>query len=360
MRVVFSTGEASGDAYAAALARKLRDHHGFTDLKAAAGRRFAEVGELVADSSQWGAIGIAHSLAVVPKVFAESRPLVQELKFGTPGTFVPIDFGYLNVKLARAARDWGWKVVYFCPPGSWRRDRQGGDLPLITDAIITQFDWSERLLRARGANAHWFGHPLNEMVADVGNRPTREVGRVAVLPGSRLHEIRHNLAAIGAALALLPGRIHAVDLVAAPTVDPVPLLKVWESVSNIPAEVSTNGAYVPLMRAQAGVICSGTATLESAICGCPCVVVYRGSKWMEIEFTIRKPKFDYISLPNILLDQPLLPELLQHDAHPERIAAEVIRLLDDPTAQLRGFADLDQLLGPNDAITRSAKFIAGF
>jgi len=106
-------------------------------------------------------------------------------------------------------------------------------------------------------------------------------------------------------------------------------------------------------------VCSGTATLEAALCECPMVVVYRGTKIMEIEHRIRKPKFDYISLPNILLDRQLLPELIQHDAHPASIRDHLANIREGVgrEAQLAGFRELNELLGPSECLERTANLL---
>lgn len=323
------------------------------------GSRSREAGvHLVADSSRWGAIGIVESLMVAPRVIAGYRAALKELSRGVPGVLVPIDYGYMNVRLARAAKLLGWRVAYFIPPGSWRRDRQGADIPRVSDLIVTPFSWSAELLGQAGGNAVWLGHPLAQMVAEAPTQ-TRIPKRVAVLPGSRSHEIARNVPAIAEALAHCDVEI---EVAAAPGVDYRELRQLWRSCNKTADPIVTPGdTYGVLMRGQAAVICSGTATLESALCGCPCVVVYRGSKTMEIEYRIRRPKFEAISLPNILLCRPLLPELIQWDATPAGILARLTPLLTDTPerqAQLEGFEELRQLLGPGDAITQAAAQIA--
>ncbi|MBS1704607.1 MAG: hypothetical protein JST40_01945 [Armatimonadetes bacterium] len=348
MRILFCAGEASGDAYAAALASAIQSASSKSvEMAGIGGPLLRQTGvRLLADSSRWGAIGIIESLKVAPRVYRDTRPLVKALETGPPGLFIPIDFGYANIGFARTAKKFGWKVLYFAPPGSWRKTKQGSDLPAVTDAIITQFPWSAEILNGMGANCYWFGHPLVEMLAN-SKLPSR-TGDIAVLPGSRIHEVEHNLPSILEAVSDM-GRTLAFGVAA--TLDPGAL--------SIPPTVNHRFALAKdvLGSSEAAIVCSGTATLEAAILDCPTVVVYRGSKVMELEFKIRKPKFDYISLPNIILGRPLLPELLQHDASPQRIRTELESILGGGaarTAQLEGFAELRGLLGPAEGISRSA------
>lgn len=352
MRLFFSTGEASGDAYAAALAKRFRGE--VVRAEGVVGARGRAMGiEVVADNRDWGSIGIFESLRVAPRVLRGYRTALAALAQGEPGVCIPIDYGYLNIKLARRAKEMGWKVLYFVPPGSWRKTKQGADLPEITHEIVTPFEWSAEMLNKMGGSAHWFGHPLRQMVAESGDADGVREG-IAVLPGSRMHEIESNVPAIAAALQNWTGRVRVSR---APNVDSGALRDVWRKAGVAEIEIETE-LYPLLKSSEVAIVCSGTATLESALCDCPSVVVYRGNKIMELEYRIRKPKFDYISLPNILLGRGLLPELIQWDAEPGMIWNEVEDLLGVGAERQRtGFRELEEILGPADALDRSADLI---
>ncbi|MCH7945198.1 MAG: hypothetical protein IIC73_04180, partial [Armatimonadetes bacterium] len=300
----------------------------------------------------WGALGIFEALKVYPRVILDFYKDKRELKRGRPGLFIPIDFGYVNVLLAKHAKNRGWKVLYFIPPGSWRKDKQGEDLPKITDAIVTPFPWSADMLNKMGANAHCFGHPLKEMVArvpDVGERDG-----IAVLPGSRVHEIEQHVPVIAEAVKRFHGPIR---IAVAPNIDEQKLRHAWIKWSDHEPLYSRN-AHEVLKASRSGVVCSGTATLEAALCGCPCVVLYRGGKVMELEYRLRRPKFEYMSLPNILLDRPLLKELIQWDATPDALGAELELLHADGQRRsevVSAFQELSDALGGTDCLERTAE-----
>lgn len=363
MRVFLSAGEASGDAYAAALVEAVRMRLPDASFEGVGGKRLARAGaRLVAESSDWGSIGVVKAIGVFPRVYAGYWKAKRHLELGPPGVCVPIDFGAMNIKLARSAKRLGWKVLYFAPPGSWRKDRQGKDLPRFTDEIVTQFPWSAELLNQAGGTAHWFGHPLKEMVAQnlAATGPlVRHPDRIAVLAGSRLHEIEHTLRVVaGVAERLPPATV--LEFAVATTIEPEAFRRRWRKLAPARNDLFTpDDTYGVFRRSQAAIVCSGTATLEAALCGCPCVVVYVVSKAMEIEYHLLRPKFDYVSLPNILLDRPLLKELLQHAATPDRIAGELVALRGGPRRdeQLAAFAELDNLLGPPEGIARAAERI---
>lgn len=324
-------------------------------IAAVGGKRLKEASVGVnVDSSKWGAVGIMESLFVAPKVYEGYQSAKSILRVSGPGVFVPIDYGFINIKLAKFAKSVGWKVLYFIPPGSWRRDKQGEDLPVVTDEIVTPFPWSAEILTKMGANTHYFGHPLAEMISSVPEATERE--GIAILPGSRDHEVNRNMLVIAEALQ---GFTEPLKFAVASNFDRLELEKKWQKYGGGPAEF-ISGAHSVLKSSRAAIVCSGTATLEAALCECPTVVMYRVSLLMELEFRIRRPKFEYISLPNILLNEKLVPELLQHDASPERIRLEIENILEDGearTKQLQGFSAIKNELTAGKVFERTAEMI---
>ena len=357
MRVFLSTGEASGDAYGASLARAMRKVQPDLKIEAVGGTRLrTELGSLVADSSKWGAISILESLKTVPSVI-RSYYRAKRLLRRDPGLFVAVDFGYVNIRLCRHAKNRGWKVAYFIPPGSWRRDRQGKDLPAIADKIVCPFPWSAELLKGMGADARFFGHPIKQLMRESGVPPARG-NEIAILPGSRSHELQEHVPLI--AEAIKDADFKAVFALA-PTVDMDAFRTRWESLSGRRGdEFESGNAAAVLKRCRAGIVCSGTATLEAALARTPMVVVYRLGKAGEKEAKLirfKRPKF--IALPNIVLDRFAVPELIQEDATPDKLKATLHTILNDPSEQLAAFDELDQLLGNDDAIDRAAEWFVG-
>jgi lipid-A-disaccharide synthase len=142
--------------------------------------------------------------------------------------------------------------------------------------------------------------------------------------------------------------------------DPAEFLRRWKALAPGRNDKVTVGDSVSvLLRSKAAIVCSGTATLEAALCRCPMVVIYKLSKMMLLEIKLlrlKRPK--YIALPNILLDRMLLGEFVVADAVPEKVRPYFAELLvDSPSrqSQLDGFEELDAKLGPDDAITQTAR-----
>lgn len=355
MRVFISAGEASGDAYGAALVRAIRAMEPAAAFEAMGARELREAGvRMVADASRISAIGVLRSLLVVPRASAAAYAVKRALAQGDPGLFIPIDFGFVNIRLAKHAKKRGWKVLYFIPPGSWKRDRQGADLAQLCDAIVTPFPWSADLLSKAGARVSWFGHPIKSLLSE----PAKTREGLAILPGSRVQEIDHNLPAIAEALRGLPPAEFAV----APTFSTGELQERWRRLAPERLEDRFTAGDVAgvLGRARAAIVCSGTATLQAALMNCPMVVIYRFSKLMAMEAKLLRldRKIRFISLPNIFLERAAVPELIGDAASPAAIRAQLEALKDDGPArqaQLEAFRQLNQLLGPSDCIPKTAE-----
>ena len=352
-RILISAGEASGDAYGGALAAELLKRRPDLRLEGLGGPKMRRAGVgLVADSSTWGAISIVQSLRVYPRLVAGYYRFKRELGRGRPGLFVPIDFGYANVRFARHAKKLGWTILYFVPPASWRRDRQGPDVAKLSDEIVTPFPWSAEILRGMGASAHFFGHPIKSLR---GPLIERERDAIALLPGSRRSEIE----------LLLPVYAAAVRGMAGPFLIPVPTVQmplaraIWRETGGDPdavVDATLEGVAPSLARARAAIVCSGTATLEAALARTPHVVAYRLSPATLREaklLRVKRPK--YVALPNIVLDRMAVPELIQDEASPEALRGWLDRLTADPSEQLAAFEELDPHLRPPDPVARTAE-----
>lgn len=350
MRVLFCAGEASGDLYASQIASRLLEIDPSLPIGGIGGSRFARVANLplIQDSSSWGSISILQSIREGLGALGSFREFKRVLREGPPGIFVPIDFGFMNLRLAKAAKESGWKVVYFSPPGAWRRDRQGTDLPQLADHIVTPFPWSAEILGKMGANVHFFGHPLKEIHRE--NRLSADRKGTALLLGSRRSEIEQ-LLPIGQKLKLN-------DPVKVPT-QPRYFDEIRGVFGEGAVDASVDGVMMrTLASSEYGVVCSGTATLEAAIAKTPMVVIYRVSKWVELETKLigwKRPQF--FSQPNILLQRAVVPELIQEDCNVEQIQSAYDRLQNQGEMQQEAFAELDDLLGGDRAISETAALV---
>ena len=201
MKALFIAGEASGDLFGAELTGALRTLHPDVEAFGLGGPRMRRAGvRILRDTGAWGAIGVVNALRVLPRALEAYQALKRHLRHSPPDVLVPIDFGAFNVRAGRFARSLGIPVYYFIAPGSWRKTGPvSPELLQSADRFLSQLPWHAERLRAAGASADFFGHPLVDLARpsvppqalrrEWGVREGEAV--VCILPGSRRHEVEH-------------------------------------------------------------------------------------------------------------------------------------------------------------------------
>lgn len=363
-------GEASGDRHGAALAAALPPHLPVNwfgiggDAMAAAGV------ELVTHAREVAVLGIVEVVRHLPRLYAVFRRLLREIARRRPDFAVLIDFPDFNLRLARQLHRRGIPVVYFIAPQVWAW--RPGRVKLLRRHIrklICIFPFEEEFFRRAGVEVEYVGHPLvdaarptlsrEEFFKRTGLRADRAT--VCLLPGSRNQEVERHLPVILEATANLSRqRPRQFTLVRASTVDPALVEAIARRRPEVALTVVADSPYNALASADAAIISSGTATVEAALVGTPMVVVYRVAtpSWWVGKLLVRTP---YYSMVNLLAGERLVPELIQSDFTPARVAAEVERLLGDSNRRQRiqqGLGRLKERLGPPGAIERAARAVA--
>jgi len=346
--------EASADLHGAAVLRELRTL--LPELRAfgAGGPRLREAGlEALVRAEDLSVMGVAEVLPALPKLLDAMDALYDAARDRRPAAALLIDSPDFNLRLARRLRRLRVKVAYFIGPSVWAwRKHRVKQIARDVSKMLVILPFEAAFYAQHGVTARYVGNPL----ADVrtGSRATaraRIFGAVegpvlALLPGSRLHEIhRHWPPTLEAARALRL-RLPELRLV-------VPVASTLQrSLFGEPKDVVfVDRAEDALLAADAAVVASGTATLEAALAGTPMVVVYRTSwlSWLAARMLVRVP---FIALPNLLAGRAIAPELLQSRCTAETIAAETAQLLADGparTAQIEGLRDVREKLLPPGA-----------
>lgn len=390
--VVILSGELSGDLLAGALAGEIRRRRPEWHLVGAGGPHLRSAGvTLLYDSTSWSAIGFAHSVKLIPRLSFALADIKAYIAQRRPHRVVLVDFGTFNIRVARFAKKCGVPVCYYVPPGSWRRGRANPELARVTDLVLTPFPWSAEELRLQGANAHWVGHPLLDIV-----RPSRsredllcEAGLSDVevvfglLPGSRKPELLSLAPLMARAAVIIQSRCRSAGflLAAASTTDIRMLDRLLRSSGWIPDDAAgqsdkikrykagaapaavVQGASYDVMAASDMLLCcSGTATLEAAILQKPMIIAYRTHGLAQaVEYALGHRLLPrYIGLPNLLADAEVCPEFLQHQASPENLASEALDILrreDRLSDMLRGLREIRSILGQPGASARAAELI---
>ncbi len=361
--------EASGDHYGAALAASLPRHFP-VQWFGIGGDAMAEAGvELVAHAREFSVLGIFEVIRHYFRLYPVFRHLLAEIDRRRPRFAVLIDSPGLNLHVARHLHRRGIPVIYFIPPQvwAWRRHRVKL-LRRYTRKVICIFPFEEDFLRRAGVDTDYVGHPLVDSARPSLSReefyhryqldPHRPT--VALLPGSRNQELaRHLPPLLEAAQRLERQQPVQFCLVQASTVDPALLARLLEPARNLSLTVVRDTSYNVLAHSDVAAISSGTATVEALLLEIPMVVVYRvaSPSWWVGKVLIRTPHY---SMVNLIAGQRLVPELIQNDFTPERVFAEISRLLNDPSARRRIQTELGrvkQRLGPPGAIERVSRLV---
>ncbi len=354
--------------YAARLAAALQQRASVS-LFGMGGPKMAAAGvELVVDSSEVAVVGITEIIHRLPDLFRAMRRLVAEAERRGPPIAIFVDFPSFHLRLARKLRRFGVRNVYFVAPQFWAwRPWRVRPMRRRFEQALCIFPFEEEFFRQRGMPAKFVGHPLvGEVRAQTpraeffrahGLDPTRPL--VALLPGSRSSELGHHLPVLVEACQKLHKERNAqFVLAAAPGVGVAYLRASLPSDARI--QVIEGATYDALASADVAVVSSGTATIETALLDTPMVVIYRLSLVTALLAgpLVRAP---FYSMVNLMAGRRVVPELVQHDFTPERVTAEVSRLLDSRASReemRRGLAEVRERLGPPGAVERAADIIA--
>jgi lipid-A-disaccharide synthase len=332
-------GEASGDLHGSSLIREARALDPEVRFFGICGPRMREAGaEALVDSSEMAVVGLVEILAHFGTIRRAWQTLARILKNEPPDLLILIDYPDFNLLLARVAKRAGVKVLYYISPQVWAwRAGRVHTIARLVDHMAVVFPFEVPFYERAGVPVTFVGHPLADRVASrlspvearlsLGLEPDRAV--VGLFPGSRKSEVNRLLPGILEAASLMRERTPGVQFVLplSPTLTPEDIRPFLEA-SGVPVPVSRVDIY-DLMRACDAVVCvSGTVTLELALMGVPMVIIYRVAPLTYLVGR-RLIRVDHIGLCNIVLGERTVPELVQDDAEPRRIADEVGRLLED-------------------------------
>ena len=372
--LLLSAGEASGDMYAARLATALKQRLDVAIFGMGGPQMRAAGVEIITDYSEVSVVGITEVLKRLPSLFRAMRRLVDEVERRRPPLAILTDFPGFHLRLARKLRPKGVRNVYYiCPQfWAWRPWRVNLVRRRFAQALCI-FPFEEKFYADAGVPVKFIGHPL---VGNVKATLTRELfckkyglrdgtKILTILPGSRRGEIAHHVPVLLEALAQIRRKLPSPPEI---VVAIAPGLDVAQLESSFPSDWRVRfikeDAYDALAAADLAIVSSGTATVETALLGKPMIVVYRLSPltaWLARPLVRTK----FFSMVNLISGRAVVPELIQHDFTPQRVADEAVKLLSATEegknrveAMNRGLEEVRRLLGPPGAVERAADEIA--
>lgn len=336
MRIFWIAGEPSGDVQAASLVQAIQKAHPKTVHSGWGGVHMQKEGvELLFNlpaNPIMGFIEVVLKARIIREQFRQVKRHITEFE---PDVLILVDFPGFNLRIAEWAQARGMKVVYFIPPKVWAW-KQGRlrKLSASTDLILSILPFEESWYAAKGHALHYVGNPLAERYAGKTGYAA-ESKEVVLLPGSRNQEVQRLLPVFCELAAALPAyRFKVVR--AASVLASWPMISIPENVEVIDApllEVATSACFA--------LTCSGTASLEIALLGIPQAVVYKANP-ISLAIARKFVKVPFFSLPNLILDQEAVPELLQ-----EQVNVDVLKALirGRGEEQLDHYHRLDTMLG---------------
>ena len=418
MKYYLISGEPSGDLHGSHLIRAIRAEDPAAEFRAWGGDLMAEAGAtIVKHYRELAFMGVVQIVRNLPTILRNERMCREDIAAYGPDRLVLIDYSGFNLRIARWARPAGYDISYYISPQVWAsRAGRVKQIRANVDRMLVILPFEEAWYKARGVEATFVGHPLLDVVGEAEEAArTRDAGRVeglgdqtggtvgntdisyasdesplpsresegeddafdarnqtskvkhqtskiliALLPGSRKQEISVGLPLMLAAADKFPE--HDFVIAGAPAQSPAFYEQIIASRGRAPKNlrIVMNDTYGLLQSAHAAVVTSGTATLETALFGVPQVVVYKGN-WLAYRIArwMVGDRIKYISLVNLVMNAPVVPELIQAEFNPENLANHLQKTIAGPVRdqQLSDLKLLREKLGSGGAAKRAARAI---
>jgi len=368
MKYYIIAGEASGDLHASNLMKALKERDPQADFRCWGGDLMEQAGgDVVKHYKELAFMGFWEVFTHLNTIFRNMRICQVDMLLYEPDVVILVDYPGFNLRMAKFAKEQGFKVVYYISPQIWAWKK--GRIKKIrkyVDEMMVILPFEKDFYAKNGMDVHYVGHPLLDAVSkDLHDSPEvlgfrqqhgldeREI--IALLPGSRKQEIK----------AILPQMLKMVPLF--PQYQFVVSVVDWQSrslyekiIRKSPVKMVGGSAYPLLANAKAAVVASGTATLEAAMIGTPQVVCYAGS---ELSYFIARQLITgihFISLPNLIMDKQVVTELIQHDFNTFHLKKELEKITEDVAcidSMKEDYRKLYALLGDGSASAKAAEVV---
>lgn len=342
MRIALVAGELSGDFLAAGLMRSLARRYPEARFEGIGGPAMQAAGLHSYHSLEaLSVMGFVEVLAHLPRILSIRRDLRRRWIDDPPDVFIGIDAPDFNLGLERSLRAVGIPTLQYVSPTVWAW--RGGRIGLIREAVdrmLCIFPFEERFLTDQGVDARFVGHPLADAIepmADSGPA-RRQLGlgvrdtAVAILPGSRGSEVKALLPLFLTVAARIVERFPDIRFfvpAATPALQARIKAVIDARTDRLPIEVIDGEARTILAAADAGLIASGTATLEAMLLRCPSVMAYRVNR-LTAMLARRSLRIPHFAMPNLLAGEMLMPEFVQDEAEPGHLTEALTALLEAP------------------------------
>ncbi len=372
-KILVVAGEASGDIHASNLVLALKNIYPDASFYGLGGKNMKAAGvDISYDLTALAVVGFSEILKNYSKFKKIFLDLLKKTKEVRPDAAILVDYPGFNLRLAGALKKMGIKVIYFISPQVWAWGSQRTQfIKKNVDLMLVLFKFEEILYRDNIFNVKFVGHPLLDIVKPTMDRGQlsdaigmKKSGRfIAILPGSREREVTNHLPVMLEAAQEIYKKIADAQFLICRTitVKRETFKKIIDRTKiDFPYKIIDDITYAGIHASDFVLVASGTATLETAILNKPMVIIYKVSflSWLLAKMFIKIP---HIGLVNVVAGQKIVPELVQFDATPKKIAQTAISLLEDKEELRKIHAELYALkntLGIPGASRRAAEEIA--
>lgn len=344
MKYYIIAGEASGDLHGSNLIRALREKDPHADIRCWGGDKMeAAAATLVKHYKDLAFMGFIEVLNNLGTILRNIRFCKEDITAYKPDVLILIDYPGFNLRIAKWAKQQGFKIIYYISPQVWAwKENRVKLIKQCVDKMLVILPFEKAFYQKWNYEVEYVGHPLVEVVEEYMNKEQERRNSelqtsnlkpqtsniIALLPGSRKQEILKKLPIMLEVTKRFPD--YRFVVAKAPGLDEAfysTLLAPYGNVSSVKDQT-----YSLLMQAKAALVTSGTATLETALFGVPEVICYKGNA-LSYQIAKRLVNIKFIGLVNLIMDKEVMKELIQDDLTPGNLEKELDRLLNDPEKQ---------------------------
>ena len=344
MKYYVIAGEASGDLHGSNLIRALREKDPHADIRCWGGDKMEAAGAtLVRHYKDLAFMGFIEVLNNLGTILRNIRFCKEDITAYQPDVLILIDYPGFNLRIAKWAKQQGFKIIYYISPQVWAwKENRVKLIKQCVDKMLVILPFEKAFYQKWNYEVEYVGHPLVEVVEEYMNKEQERRNSelqtsnlkpqtsniIALLPGSRKQEILKKLPVMLEVTKRFPD--YRFVVAKAPGLDEAfysTLLAPYGNVSSVKDQT-----YSLLMQAKAALVTSGTATLETALFGVPEVICYKGNA-LSYQIAKRLVNIKFIGLVNLIMDKEVMKELIQDDLTPGNLEKELDRLLNDPEKQ---------------------------
>ena len=373
MKYFLIAGEASGDIHASQLIKALKQHDDEAQFTFLGGDLMADAAgcEPLIHYRDMAFMGFIEVIKHLRSIMGFMKTAKKRMAADRPDALILVDYPSFNLKMAKYAHKLGIPVMYFISPKVWAwKEYRVKSIKKYVDRMFSILPFETAFYAKHDYEVTYVGNPTVKEIEERSHsfRPFEEFCKknllgeqpiIALVPGSRRKEIRDNLPSMIAAAQRHEG--FQLAIAAAPNIDESLYREVMQPLGADTVKLVHNQSFELIHHAKAALVTSGTATLETAILGTPQVACYRmnGSKWLY-KFYRKLIKGKYVTLPNLIADEAIIPELLLHLCTPDTIDAKLSPLLSESSerqAMLNGYKRLQTILTTQDCTDNTARLI---